>query len=92
MGVEVTTADLQLHYTRPRLYPKQQDAVFDPDRYSVIEASTKSGKTVGCMCWLIELALHASAGQNFWWVYPIYAQAKVVFRRAKRAIPPAIQG
>jgi len=78
---------LNLHYTRPSLYPKQQGAVFDPARYSIIEASTKSGKTIGCMCWLIELALQASDGQNFWWVSPIYAQAKVVFRRAKRALP-----
>ena len=39
------------------MYPKQIDAIFTPARYSVIEASTKSGKTVGCIIWLFEQAL-----------------------------------
>ena len=33
-----------LEYERPLLYPKQMAAIFDPHRYSLIEASTKAGK------------------------------------------------
>ena len=27
-------------YTRPKLYPKQREAIFVPERYALIEAST----------------------------------------------------
>lgn len=71
---------------RPYLYPLQEQAVFCPERYSVIEASTKSGKTFACMAWIFELALSASAGRDFWWVAPIYPQAKMVYRRFTRQL------
>jgi hypothetical protein len=44
-------------YVRPKLYPKQSAAFFNDFRYSWIEGSTKSGKTVSCMAWLFEQAL-----------------------------------
>lgn len=31
--------------------------------------------------------MRGRAGRNFWWVAPIYAQAKIAFRRAKRGLP-----
>ena len=37
----------------PPLYKKQRRAIYAPERYSIIEASTKCGKTVGCMCWIV---------------------------------------
>ena len=36
--------DFTIEYERPLLYPKQLDAIYDSHRYSLIEASTKSGK------------------------------------------------
>lgn len=81
------TATREINYTRPWLYPMQQRAIFHPARYVVIEASTKSGKTVGCMVWLAEQAIQGRAGRNYWWVAPIFAQAKIVYRRLKRALP-----
>jgi LAGLIDADG-like domain len=36
--------DHHIDYERPYLYPKQLAAIFDPRRYSIIEASTKAGK------------------------------------------------
>jgi hypothetical protein len=36
--------DFWLDYERPHLYPKQEAAIFDEHRYSLIEASTKAGK------------------------------------------------
>lgn len=79
-----------LEYVRPILYPKQLAAIFDPKRMSLIEASTKSGKTSGCVTWIIEKALSGQAGQNFWWVAPVSEQAKIAFRRAMRALPADI--
>ena len=78
---------LEITYQRPNLYPKQERAIFGPSRYSVVEGATKSGKTVACIAWILEQALHGKAGQNFWWVAPVYSQTKVAFRRLKRGLP-----
>lgn len=87
---------IEVVYRRPRLYQKQHAAIFDcrdrdgaPARYGVVEASTKSGKTVGCMVWLAEQAMAGKAGWNYWWIAPVYAQAKIAFRRLKRGLPRA---
>lgn len=80
-------AGRSLTYKRPRMYPKQEDAIFAAERYAIVEASTKTGKTVGCMVWLAEQAIAGRTGRNYWWVAPIYAQAKIVFRRMKRSLP-----
>lgn len=76
------------------MYAKQSEAIFDPKdlngdlaRYSFIEASTKTGKTVGCIAWLFEQALPLKRGQNVWWVAPVYGQAKIAFRRMKAGLP-----
>lgn len=74
-------------YVRPALYDKQQAAVFDPARFSLIEASTKSGKTVGCLIWLLEQAMAGRDGWNYWWIAPIFPQAKMAYRRLKRMLP-----
>ena len=75
---------VNIRYRRPWLYPRQRAAIFSPARYAVIEASTKSGKTVGCMTWLLEEALRGRAGMNYWWVAPVYLQARIAFRRMQR--------
>ena len=78
-------------YRRPWLYPKQLDAIFCPERYAIIGASTKSGKTTGCLIWLFEQAIQQQAkNRNFWWVAPIFAQAKIAFRRMKTGLPAEI--
>lgn len=88
----------KIEYRRPWLYPRQQEAIFDcrdidgdPARYALIEASTKAGKTVGCLAWLFEEALiNGRLGRNYWWVAPVYPQAKIAFRRLKRGIPKSL--
>jgi phage FluMu gp28-like protein len=77
-------------WQRPWMYAKQERAIFNDSRYAVIEASTKTGKTVGCMVWIAERAMQGRAGRNYWWVAPIYAQAKIAYRRVKRALPREI--
>jgi phage terminase large subunit-like protein len=66
------------------LYPKQLAALFDQRRLSLIEASTKSGKTAGAIAWLFELALGGKPGWNYWWVAPIALQARIAFNRMRQ--------
>lgn len=88
----------EIEYRRPKLYPKQLAAMFDPRdvdnnpaRYSFIEATTKAGKTVSGMAWLFEQAwMHGGPGRNYWWVAPVYAQAHIAFGRLKRGTPPEL--
>lgn len=77
-----------VEYTRPPLYQKQLEAIFCPERYGVIEASTKAGKTVGCLAWLLEEALRGKAGQHYWWIAPVYGQTRIAYRRLRRGLDP----
>jgi len=77
-------------YRRPSLYPKQQAAIFSPDRYGIIEGSTKCGKTVACIAWILERAMGGLRGQAFWWISPVYPQAKIAYRRLKRGLPETL--
>jgi hypothetical protein len=60
--------------------------MFCKERWGLIEASTKSGKTVSAMAWLTEQALMGQAGWNYWWVAPGYSQAEIAFRRIKAGL------
>jgi hypothetical protein len=84
-----TAEPKRAYYHRPRLYPQQEAALFNDARYALCEATTKSGKTVAAMAWLLEQALvhRGGPGRNFWWISPIFAQAKIPFRRMKRGLP-----
>lgn len=70
-------------------YGKQQAAIFDPPRHSIIEASPKSGKTVGCLQWIIEETdlVKASIGHpRFLWIAPVLGQAEIAFMRAYQEV------
>jgi hypothetical protein len=85
-----TAKNITLNYSQPYLYPKQKAAIFDPHRVAVIEASSKSGKTSGCVVWLFEQALKGKKNQNYWWIAPVHAQALIAFNRMRRAIDPSL--
>lgn len=71
----------------PKLYPKQRDAILCEARYTVIEATTKAGKTAGCLVWILTKAWNeGKENRHYWWVAPIVAQAKIAFRRLKRML------
>lgn len=80
-----------IEYVRPWLYPLQERFLFAPERYSVVEASTKTGKTIGCMVWLFEQAVLSPRHRNCWWVAPTTGVAKIAFRRLKHAIPQELR-
>lgn len=79
-----------VEYVRPWMYPKQLEAMFCPERYGLIEASTKAGKTTSALLWLAEQTMKSVAGRNFWWVAPVSAQARIAFRRLNRGLPKGI--
>jgi hypothetical protein len=71
----------------PTLYPKQAEAILCPARYTVIEATTKAGKTAGCLIWLLAKAWNEGQdGRSYWWIAPVFAQAKVAFRRLRQML------
>ncbi len=72
---------------RPWLYPRQLEAIFHGERYGLVEASTKAGKTIACLVWLAERAMEGGEGHAFWWIAPVYAQAEIAFRRMKFGLP-----
>lgn len=74
-------------YKRPWLYPLQEAAFFNSARISLVEASTKAGKTVAGIAWLFERAFQGKPGENFWWVATIFPQAKIAFTRMLQAVP-----
>lgn len=59
----------------------------DPAHLYLTNGFVPTHNTSGCITWLIELALSADAGHNFWWVAPVSDQALIAFRRAMRALP-----
>jgi len=40
------------------------------------------------LAWILEQAITGEPGQNFWWVAPVYPQARIAFRRLKRGLDP----
>lgn len=84
-----TDAGVIIPWRRPWLYPKQEAAVFAPQRFAVVEASTKSGKTLSCLIWILEQAMLGQRGRNYWWVAPVNTQAVMAFDRMKLSIRPA---
>lgn len=82
-----TNNQIKIHYQRPPLAQYQVDALFNDSRYGIVEASTKAGKTAACLVWIIEQALQGKSGQDYWWVCPVYGQARIAFRRLKSGLP-----
>ena len=89
-----------IKYHRPDLikqYQKQVAFMDCEERFATIEATTKAGKTTGCIVWIWEQAIGCKnftkkqiisikPGMNYWWVAPVSMQAKIAFRRLKRFI------
>lgn len=65
----------------PAVTTYQREAIFCADRWSVIEASTKAGKTLGCILWLLHQAGQGRGTRNYWWVAPIFSVADIAYRR-----------
>lgn len=66
----------------------QKKILESPARYTVTEASTKTGKTFSHIYWLFKEAHkpYNKEGYNHWWVAPVYSQAEIAFNRMKRRV------
>lgn len=73
----------------------QEAILYDPARFTITEASTKTGKTFSHLYWLYELSHgknpqwwsdQVEPGWNFWWVAPVFSQAEIAFKRLKRKL------
>lgn len=74
-----------IEYVGAELYPKQRAAIFGPEKTAICESGTKCGKTSACLAWLFGLAFEeGNPGRNYWWCAPVYHQANIGFRRARR--------
>lgn len=74
-------------YERPYLYPKQHDAIFTNKRIGAIEASTKSGKTLGCNVWILEQMYAGKPGDEFFWVAPYADQTRIAYNNIIKGLP-----
>ena len=77
MGIEIVPPDLTDY---------QKMIIFSPARFTITEASTKSGKTHSHMMWLYGKAHEYEEAMNksYWWVAPVYSQSKIAFKRLRR--------
>lgn len=70
----------------PNLTDYQKAILFSDARFTITEASTKAGKTYSHIIWLFGKAneLESAINHNYWWVAPVYNQAKIAFKRMRR--------
>jgi hypothetical protein len=77
--------NIELEIERPVLTDYQKKILYSEARFTVTKGATKIGKTFPHLFWLFEKAHEQKkAGANYWWVAPIYAQAKIAFNRMRR--------
>lgn len=74
---------MTIKYKRPKLTQYQTDILDAEERFTITEASTKTGKTASHIIWLFEQALKLKANQNVWWIAPVYGQAEIAFKRMR---------
>lgn len=95
MTVATKSSRIKITIKPPKLADYQKAFLNCPQRFSVVEASTKTGKTFSHIYWLFRLAHgldpvwytdNVKPGTNYWWVAPVYSQAKIAFARMKRHI------
>lgn len=72
---------------RPNLAEYQKKILEASARFTITEAATKVGKTFTHLWWLFEKAhTPPKDGANYWWIAPVYTQAKIAFSRLRRVV------
>ena len=71
---------------QPKLTFYQKAIIDSLARFTITEASTKAGKTYSHITWLYGKAheFEDATNHNYWWVAPVYNQAKIAFKRLRR--------
>lgn len=74
---------------RPNLTSYQKKILYSKARFTVTKGATKIGKTFPHLFWLFERAHdQKKKGANYWWIAPIFPQAKIAFNRMRRIAVP----
>lgn len=81
-GMTNTTIEIK----KPRFADYQKAILESEKRFTITEASTKSGKTFSHIYWLFELAHKGQEGHEYWWIAPIFSQAEIAFKRLRRRV------
>jgi hypothetical protein len=76
---------LNIIIEKPNLTSYQKNILYNEARFTITEASTKAGKTFSHLWWIFELAheSHNKDNFNYWWLAPVYSQAKIAFNRLR---------
>ena len=84
LGLEVPVPGIEHSW----MSPQQVSQAFHDERYGIVEASTKSGKTVTHVVWLLTEALQIPEPEDtkVWWCAPNYDQASIGFDTARETI------
>jgi len=69
--------------TKPPLADYQEKILGSKARFTITEASTKSGKTHSHIIWLFKRANKGTDNQQFWWIAPVYSQSMIAFKRMR---------
>ena len=82
---------MNIQIDRPNLTKYQEDFLYNDSRFTIIESSTKAGKTYSHIWWIFEMAHLESnkANYNYWWVAPSYSQSKIAFNRLRVKVAPS---
>lgn len=74
-----------IEIVRPKLTNYQKEILYSTARFTVTKGATKIGKTFPHLFWLFERAHdNPKPGANYWWVAPVFSQAKIAFNRMRR--------
>lgn len=76
----------ELIYDRPVLADYQISILDSEARYTVTEASTKTGKTASHIIWLFEQSLQLKPNHSVWWVAPVFGQSEIAFNRMRHQV------
>lgn len=74
-----------LKIKKPNLTEYQEKFLYNDERFTIVEASTKVGKTFSMIWWIFEQA-HKKENKNnynYWWISPSYSQSKIAFNRLR---------
>lgn len=81
--------DLEIIVEKPKFTEYQKKILYSKARFTVTKGATKIGKTFPHLYWLFERAHdEKKKGANYWWIAPIFPQAKIAFNRMRRIAVP----
>jgi hypothetical protein len=82
------TSPNKITIKQPKLAGYQSDILHSDARFTITEAGTKTGKTFSHIFWLFKQAheYRVGEGHNYWWVAPVFSQAKIAYNRMWRKV------